>query len=141
VRAQVVGLLRQEANYQEAMEQVTTLISENPRALEPLMEKGRILQAWAESEPKHSDAAVAHWSKLRTLLAAMQKKPPEYYEVVYNLAACLLAQYKQSRDASKLQQAEQLVKATLVLSPNLSGPDMVARYKALAEEVARAQGR
>src|SRR5207247_7733511 len=46
VRAQLAGLLRQEGHFQEAMGQVNKLIEANPRALEPLMEKGRILQAW-----------------------------------------------------------------------------------------------
>ena len=36
-----------------------SLIRENPRALEPLMEKGRIIEAWAEIEPgRYGDAVL-----------------------------------------------------------------------------------
>jgi hypothetical protein len=71
----------------------------------------------------------------------MQKKPPEYFEVVYNLATCLLFQAKQTQDKSKALQAEQLLKSILVLSPNLNGPDTVARYNELLGDVVKFQGR
>ncbi|MHB1036939.1 MAG: hypothetical protein ACYC35_20095 [Pirellulales bacterium] len=140
-RAQLVGLLRSEGKFDEAGKEVDVLIKDNPRALEPLMEKGRILQAQAETDPKHYDAAVGHWTKLRTMLARMQRKPPEYYEVIYNTAFCLAGQSDRSGDKTKAAQSEQLLKSTLVLSPKLSGPDMVAKYKALLDAVLKMQGK
>jgi hypothetical protein len=71
----------------------------------------------------------------------MQRKPPQYYEVVYNVAACLVTQAKQSNDKSKALQAEQLLKSALVLSPNLNGPEMVSRYNELLKEATKLQGR
>jgi tetratricopeptide (TPR) repeat protein len=141
VRAQLVGLLRNEGKYAEAMKEVEQLIRANPRDLAPLMEKGRILQTWGEKEPKYYGDAVAHWSSLRTTLSRMQRKPPQYYEVVYNVAACLVTQAKQSNDKSKALQAEQLLKSALVLSPNLNGPEMVSRYNELLKEATKLQGR
>jgi hypothetical protein len=105
------------------------------------MEKGRILQAWAEKEPKFYTDAINHWGSLRMTLSRMQKKPPEYYEVVYNVAACLIFQARQTTDKSKALQAEQLLKSVLVLSPNLNGPETVARYNELLREAVKLQGR
>ncbi len=130
IRAQLVGLLRQKKEYQQGLTEVDRLIAEYPNALEPKMEKGRLLQDWAEVEPSHFNEAVAHWTMLRTRLAKFAKKPPEYYEVVYNAASCLVTESFKTQSAEKALQAEQLLNATLVLSPKLSGPDMVARYKA-----------
>jgi tetratricopeptide (TPR) repeat protein len=137
----LVGLLRNEGKYDEAMKEVEQLIRANPRDLAPLMEKGRILQTWAEQEPKFYSDAIAHWSSLRTTLSRMQKKPPEYYEVVYNLAACLVFQAKHGNDKEKALQAEKLLKSSLVLSPNLNGPETVARYNELLQEATKFQGR
>jgi tetratricopeptide (TPR) repeat protein len=141
VRAQLVGLLRNEGQFEEAMKQVDQLLKANPRDLAPMMEKGHILQAWAEKDPKRYGDAIGHWSGLRTTLSRMQRKPPEYYDVVYNAAACLVAQAKQTQDKSKALQAEQLIKSSLVLSPNLNGPETVAKYNELLQEAMKFQGR
>ena len=114
------------------------------------MEQGRILQAWAEKEPVHFKEAVAHWAKLRDMLKNAKAKDgkskmPEYFEVVYYLAKCMYQEGKEAKEKTaqqeKAKQAEQLLKSTLVLSPNLSGPDMVAQYNALAQQAAVLQGR
>jgi len=145
VRAQLIGLLRKDGKFSEALEQVDQLIRENPRALEPLMEKGRILEAWAESEPGRYGDAVAHWVMLRNRLQPMRNKPDEYYEVMYNVAACLVRESELSDDhATKLdraKKAEQVLKAALVLSPKLNGPDTVAQYKVLLNKAIAMQGR
>ena len=79
------------------------------------------------------------------MLQGMVKKPPEYFEATYNLAAALYGQASQTNDkaqiAEKAKQAEQLLKSTLILSPNLSGPDMVEQYKALLKKVSALQQR
>ncbi len=105
------------------------------------MEKGRLLQAWADIEPARFDEAVAHWTRLRTRLAHARSKPPEYYEVVYNAADCLFLAALKARDPSQALQAEQLLNATLVLSPRLNGPETVARYKDLLQRSRQLQGR
>lgn len=133
VRAQLVGLLRQEAKFAEAAQQADKLIETNPKALEPRMEKGRILQEWSKTEPSKFQDAVSHWTGLRTMMQPMKKKPPQYYEVVMNTAACLLEAAKTEKDPAKAEQsrgqAEQLLNATMFLSPALDGPDTVARFQ------------
>jgi hypothetical protein len=141
IQAQLVGLLRQKGQFNEALIEVNKLVEQFPNALEPLMEKGRVLQGWADEEPERSDDAVAHWTLLRTRLMRLPRKPPEYYEVVFNAANCLFTDGLKSNDPQKALQAEQLLNATLVLSPKLSGPELVARYKALMRKSRQLQGR
>ncbi len=140
IQAQLVGLLRQKGQFNEALIEVNKLVEQFPNALEPLMEKGRVLQGWADEDPERFDDAVAHWTLLRTRLMRLPRKPPEYYEVVYNAANCLFTDGLKSNDPHKALQAEQLLNATLVLSPKLSGPELVARYKDLLRKSRQLQG-
>lgn len=132
VRSQLIGLLRAEKKYEDALKQVEALLKEQPNALEPLIEKGNILQALAEADPKRYDEAVKWWTSIRLKLqGASGKKPPAYYEVIYNCSFCLAAQ----KDPVKSGQAAQLLNATLALSPALDGPDRVEKYKALLKQL------
>ncbi len=141
VRSQLIGLLRQEFKYDEALKEVERLIKDNPNALEPMMEKGNILIALAKNEPKRLDEAVAHWTRVRLLLSKTKQKPPEYYQAVFNAADCLMRQSTVTGDKTKAADAEKLLKGTMVLSANLSGPEMVAKYKELLHRSVLAQGR
>ncbi len=141
IQAPLVGLLRQKGQFAEGLKQVDQLIEAYPNALEPKLEKGRLLQAWADTDPARGPEAVAHWTMLRTRLSKLAKKPPEYYEVVYGAAHCLFAEGIKTQDRQKALQAEQLLNATLVLSPLLSGPEMVAKYKELLKKARALQGR
>ena len=70
VHAQAIGLLRRQGNFKEALDQVNELVKAHPRALEPLMEKGYILEGWAEKEPARFDESVSHWVTLRIEVAS-----------------------------------------------------------------------
>jgi hypothetical protein len=145
IRSQLIGLLRQEGKFDEAMKQVERLIKDNPNALEPMMEKGRILDAWSEKNPAKFNDAVAHWTMIRSRLQPMRKKPPEYFDVMYNVAASLMREAQKSRDksvvADRAKKAEQVLKSALILSPKLNGPDTVARYNVLLNKAIALQGR
>jgi hypothetical protein len=136
-----VGLLRDEGRFEEAVKQADALIASHPRALEPLVVKAQILQAWAAKDPKHYDDCVAQWTKIRLMLGRMPRKPPEYYEAIYNAAACLVEQSRAIKSSEKALQAEQLLKSTLTLSPNLDGPENVTRYNTLLKRAQAAQGK
>ncbi len=145
VRSQLVGILRKQGQFEEALKQVEQLIKDNPRAVEPLMEKGRILKSWADKDPSKFKAAVDHWVSLRLRLQSMRKKPPEYYEVMYNVAACLMREAETSKDKAVVMdralKAEKALNAALIFSPKLNGPDTVARYKVLLNKAIILQGR
>ncbi len=145
VHAQAIGLLRRQGNFKEALDHVNELIKAHPRALEPLMEKGYILEGWAEKEPARFDESVSHWVMLRSKLQALRPKPPEYYEVMYRVAACLVREAEKSSDKAtvldRARKAEQVLKAALVLNAKLNGPDTVARYRVLLDRAIVLQGR
>ena len=140
LRARLVGLLRAEGKLEEANKQVDALIKAHPTALGPLMEKGNILDALAQRDPKRNAECVAHWTDLRVKLGRSKNRPPEYYEVLYNAASALVRQARVTKDKEKALLAEQMLKSTLTLTPKLSGPDMVIKYEALLKQAAQLRG-
>lgn len=145
IRTELLKVLRKQEKFDAALKQVDQLIKDNPKALEPLMEKGRILEAWAEKDQSKFKDAVEHWAGLRNRLQPMKKKPDEYYEVMYNVAKCLVREAEKTKDKAKAaeaaKKAEQALKSPMILSPKLNGPDTVARYKALLNKAIVLQGR
>ena len=132
IRSQLIGLLRADGKFEEALPLVEALLKEQPNALEPMMEKGHILQTLAEKNPQRYGEAVQWWTRIRLKLASSPgKKPMEYYEAIYNCAVCLAAQKKPETNL----QATQLLNSTLALSPDLDGPDRIELYKALVKQL------
>jgi hypothetical protein len=135
VRAQLIGLLRSDKKYDQALGEADKLIeATGGKNLDALMERGRILQGWSEQDSQHLPDAVAHWTGLRVKLQSMRKKPIEFFEVMYNAAFCLIQEAKATGDRKKAGDAEKMLKSALILSPKLNGPDMVAKYKVLLDE-------
>lgn len=135
VRFQLANLLCKQNQFADAANQVDKLLLARPNVLELLMQKGKVLQAWAKSDATRYDPCIAHWTNVRMKLGSLQPKPPEYYEVVYNAAFCLVEQSNAARNATKARHAEQLLKSTLALNPNLNGPEMVQRFNALLKQL------
>jgi tetratricopeptide (TPR) repeat protein len=133
VRAKLLSFLRSEGKYEQALAQADRLVQENPKAMEPRMERAQILQSWAETEPDRYAQAVAQWTELRTALQNVRPRPKEYYDVLYNAAWCLAAQSEHSGDKGLAHHAEQLLKSAIILSPSLDGLETVAKYNALLE--------
>ncbi|MCX7424229.1 MAG: tetratricopeptide repeat protein [Planctomycetia bacterium] len=133
-RTMLIDVLRAKKQYAEALREADRVIKENPRSFDALLQKGLVLQAWAQSDPKRYDEALAVWTQLRVAIMPLPQKPPEYYEIVYNAAYCLVAQAAKSDDKHQLAEARRLLKSALVLNPQLSGPETVAKYNALLEK-------
>jgi hypothetical protein len=78
----------------------------------------------------------------------MKKKPVEFYEVSYFEATCLLIeaqkldkQGNKSDAAEKAKKGQQILKYNLFQNAKLTGPDMVAKYKKLIDQLDLLQGR
>jgi hypothetical protein len=140
-RAELLAIVRKKGDYAEASKQVDKLLEEYPTALPYMMEKGRILQAWAEKDDSKFQAAVDQWVNVRSKLQQLRRKPDEYYEVNYNAALCLYIESQKLKDkepktaATKATDAAKLLNALLFMTPKLSGPDMVAQYMELLKKV------
>jgi len=149
VRSKLIGLLRADAKYEQALSECDKLIATHPNALDVLMEKGRILQDWSKKDPTKFGSAIAWWNELRLKLQRVRskKKPTELYEVIYNCADCLMMESAElvkagnsAKAGDEAKQASQLLKSTLTLAPRLSGAEMVARYQVLMEQANKAAG-
>lgn len=145
-QAKLISLLRGEKKFDEALQQVDELLKKQPNALEPAMEKASLLQAMAESDPKKYDEAAKEWRTLREKLRnpKIVKKPPEYYEIVYNLGFCLYELGTQTKDKAKVEESVSTLKATMTLSPNLSpnttpNHELKVKYEQLLEKARQAQ--
>jgi len=152
VLTQLVGLLRTEGEakksaetLRDALEKARDLRKQRAKSLEPWMEEGRILQSIAQitDQPDDWQAAVKLWSQLRNMLATIRKPPGELFEVTYNVSESLFRLGKVEKDKDKRAKtwtdAEKVLKAPLILTPSLNGPDTVAKYEALLAEIAEAK--
>lgn len=116
------------ASFEKALAEVETLIKDHPKALDPLLERCRTLEDWAEVEktPERWDKAIGYWKQLATLLN--KSKSPEQYEAWYHVGYC------QMKKGSK-QEAVRTLKGILALSPKLNGDEMVKKYKDLLKQL------
>ena len=140
LRTLLISIQRKNQKFAEANAQVDKLIADNPKALELLMEKGWILQAWSEKDSANYAKAVLHWEKLRRSLERMKKKLPDFYTVTYNEALCLYKWAQKDGDKENVKKGLQLLKPLLMLDPKLNGPDTVARFRALVDQLESLQG-
>jgi tetratricopeptide (TPR) repeat protein len=93
-----------------------------------MMEKGRILQEWGESDPKQLDAAARHWNTIAQRLQAAAPKPVEYFEARYGIAWCF-SKLRRSDDAARV------LRSTMSLNPNCGSPEMKAKYESLLKQL------
>ncbi len=139
VQSVLIGLLRADKQFEEAMVQVDALIKANPNALDPKIERARILQGMAENDPTKWPEATTAWATLRNAFQRAAKKPPDYYEIVYNTGLCLAGEARTANDqktaTEKKTEARKLLKSTQSLAPNLDGPEMVEKFQTLLEEL------
>jgi len=140
-QAKLIALLRGEEKFDEALLQADELLKKQPNALEPAMEKASLLQAMAKSDSKKLGEAAKEWKVLREKLRnpKIVKKPPEYYEIVYNLGLCLYELGIQTKDKTKVEESVSTLKATMTLSPNLSptttpNHELKVRYEQLLDK-------
>lgn len=145
VQTELIGLLRADRQFTEALTQVNALIQVQPNSLDPLIERARILQGMAEDDASQWKAATDEWAKLKSLYQRSPKKPAAYHEMIYNTAACLHGQARNASDGKSadkfMSQARGLLKSTIATNPELTGsdgiaqPEMVAKFNALLEEL------
>jgi tetratricopeptide (TPR) repeat protein len=107
---------------------VEELLAKYTRYVEPLVEKGMLLESQAEANQGEWSAAFAHWQDLAQKTSRMRPRPLSYYDAWYH-AAWALAQQKQPR------KARQVLKGVMQLNPDVGGPDMKAKYEQFLERV------
>jgi tetratricopeptide (TPR) repeat protein len=107
---------------------VEELLAKYARYVEPLVEKGMLLESQAEANQGEWSAAFSHWQDLAGKLSRMRPRPLSYYDAWYH-AAWALAQQKQPK------KARQVLNGVMRLNPDVGGPDMKAKYEQFLERV------
>lgn len=115
---------RAQQKFDKASSLVEEVLSQYPRYIEPLIEKGMLLESQAEAGQGEWSAAYSHWQNLAQKVAAMRPRPQAYYEAWYHAAVALEGQ-------KQVTKARQTLRGIMRLSPDVGSPDMKARYEAL----------
>ena len=96
----LASVLRHKGDYAAAAELLVSsdrrrgVLVENPRAIDAILEYGRILSWWATEEPARWDQAIAHWNRYARLLGMARRRPAEYYEAWAYLLLSHIGKYR-----------------------------------------------
>jgi tetratricopeptide (TPR) repeat protein len=129
-RIKMSAALRGGRKFGEAESLISQLIQENPRAIEPLMEKGMLLEDQAAAGKGRGawSAAFKQWQSIAARLGTARVKPPEYYEAWYHAAVAL-------NKEGKPKEAKQTLASIMRLSANVGGPEMKQKYKTMIDQI------
>ena len=84
-RLLLASVLRHRGDYAAAARQLVSsdrrgVLDRNPRAIDAIMEYGRVLSWWALEDPSRWDAAIRHWNRYGRLMGMSRRRPNEYYQ-------------------------------------------------------------
>jgi cellulose synthase operon protein C len=134
IRLKQVAALRTMTSLSEAETLLNELVEQNPRSIEPQMEKGFLLNAKAEAKQGKWADTYGHWKGLALKLGKNSPKPIQYYEAWYQAAEALVQQGQKDVARSTLA-------SVLRLSPPpLDSPEMKAmraKYELLLKKLAK----
>ncbi|QEH33575.1 Tetratricopeptide repeat protein [Aquisphaera giovannonii] len=108
----------------EAASLVEEILSKNTKYLEPLVEKGNLLEAQAAAGQSDWNQAFRHWQDLAQKLGRSRPRPTSYFEAWYHAADCL----RNQKDYTK---ARQTLNGVMRLNPGVGGPEMKKKYEDL----------
>ena len=126
VKLKKAEALRKEKKFEPAKALVNDLITQNRGVLDPLMEKGYLLEDWARADPAGGrwNASFAYWKDRAAQLSRTRPRRVEYYECVYHMAVAL-------QNLGKKADAARTLRGVMTLSPSVGSPEMKAKYQAL----------
>jgi tetratricopeptide (TPR) repeat protein len=127
-RLKLAASLRGQGRFGEAESMIAQLLQENPRVIEPMMERGYLLEDIAAAGKGSWAAAFAEWQKLAQRLGAARTKPTEYYEAWYHAALALSKE-------NKRKEAKQTLASVIRLSARSIGPEMKQKYQTLLDQM------
>jgi tetratricopeptide (TPR) repeat protein len=128
VRLKLAAALRGQRNFGEAESLVDKVLKENPNKIEPMMEKGLLVEEKAAAGKATWPAAFAQWRAVAQRLGNARTRPVAYYEAWYHAALVL-------KNENKTQEAKQTLALVMRLSPAVGGPEMKAKYQALFNQL------
>jgi outer membrane protein assembly factor BamD (BamD/ComL family) len=127
-KLKLAGAYRNQREFGKADELIKELIEQNRGLLDPLMEKGHLLEAQAQAGSGQWALAYEHWRRLASRLGQATPKPVDYFEASYHVAYCLL---KQNQPA----EAKRALNSVMRLSPKVGNEEMKAKYESLLRQL------
>jgi tetratricopeptide (TPR) repeat protein len=127
-KIKLANALRLEGEFDKASSLVDEILSQYPRYIEPLVEKGMLLESQAEAGKGAWSAAYRHWQDLAQKLSRLRPRPMAFFDAWYHAALALQAQNEHTK-------ARQTLRGIMRLNPDVGSPDMKARYEALLARI------
>ncbi len=112
----------------EAASMVEELLSQNPRRIEPLNEKGMLLESQAKAGQGEWSAAYQHWQDLAQKMSRMRPRPLDYFDAWYHAAYALHQQNENTK-------ARQTLNGIMRLNPGVGSPEMKSKYEQLVKSM------
>lgn len=145
--------------FQDSMQIFADILQQQENQIYVQMEAARTLQAWGNAgdlsaleraimgelpDPTTKRHRIWGYGRIARLAASNASLKDLFHEARRHLAECRLAQAQQTRGAEKseiLQRAEQDIRMTAKLYPDLGGNESRAAYHRLLKEIQEAQGK
>lgn len=129
-KVKLAAALRVQTKFDEASSLLDEILADETfkRYLEPLVEKGMLLDAQAEAGQGSWAAARAHWQNLAGRLKAVRPRPAAYFD------AWLRAATASAKD-KQVAQARQILTGIIRLNPTLGSPEMKKKYEDMLKEL------
>ena len=127
-RLGLAATLRGMGDFAAAETLIGQLLAENPKSLEPRVEKAHLIADKANAGKASWRDAFDQWRSLALQLGQRSPKPLEYYDSWYHAAIALMKQGKGT-------QARQTLSSVMRLSTNVGGPEMKAKYQELLGQI------
>jgi TolA-binding protein len=124
--------LRKSEQFPDALAVIDALINERlsqkKPLLEPMLEKGQILEEWAKLEPSKWDASINYWQRLALQLDRMRPRPVQAFDAWFHVS------YGWWKKGNRTK-ATEVLKSVMILSPSVGSPQMKAKYQKLLREL------
>ncbi len=112
----------------EAASMVDELLSQYNRYIEPLIEKGMLLETQAKARQVDWPTAFQHWQDLAQRMSRQRPRPMAYFDAWYHAAYAL----HQQKDNLK---ARQTLNGIMRLNPGVGSPEMKIKYDQLLKDM------
>ena len=112
----------------EAASMVEELLSQYPRYLEPVVEKGMLLESQAKAGQGEWAAAYQYWQDLAQKLSRTRPRPLAYFDAWYHAAYALHRQNENTK-------ARQTLNGIMRLNSEVGGPEMKSKYEQLLKSM------
>jgi tetratricopeptide (TPR) repeat protein len=112
----------------EAASLVEELLSQYQRYLDPLTEKGLLLEAQAQAGQRKWSDAYQYWQDLAQKISRARPRPQAYFDAWYHAAQALQHQSENTK-------ARQTLNGIIRLNPEVGSPEMKSKYEQLLKSL------